>query len=121
MAKKKRPTLEMRSPDEPSESEKEAWVKGDDTPKDSDSTPPSSTASSTAAPKEASEDSADSPSGPGIIEYADGSYRRRTTVYLSLEAAKKLRLIAALENAKLNDLIVDAIDSYLETKETPSL
>ena len=117
MAKKKL-DLKVRAPStkksEPTDDLKNKWVDGEtklapDTEKKT---------SEEQTPSE-SKDSA--PTGAGIIEYADGSYRRRTTVYFPVETATQLRMLAAIKNKKLNDLVNEAVAEYLETKNLPTL
>jgi len=118
MATKKRPVLEIRGPEvEPSLDEKDKWVSSaDDTPSvisDVVAKPKPKPVTKAKPPKTKNT----TPQGAGVVEYSDGTHRRRTTVYLSIEASRKLRLAAALDNSKVNDLICEAIDSWLQNRD----
>lgn len=116
MATKKRPVLAIRGPEvEPSLAEKDKWVGATETPK-TDSVVLPETKPVTKAVKPVN-NKKKAPKGAGVVEYSDGTHRRRTTVYLSIEASSKLRLAAALDNTKVNDLICAAIDSWLLTRD----
>lgn len=138
MARKNRPEMRLRAPGEmePPEDAKNAWVedglKSLEVPKTKEkptADPPAEKIAEVKKPRVAAAKTAavksskpnDAPentqhTGAGIIEYADGSFRRRTTIYLEPEAATRLRLLAAVQNRKVNDLIVDAVDAYLNAQ-----
>jgi hypothetical protein len=58
---------------------------------------------------------------PGIVELEDGTLRRRMTVYLDPDDGKKVKVLAALENRKISDVLAEAVEEYLERQELPEL
>lgn len=61
------------------------------------------------------------PDAPGIVELEDGTLKRRMTVYLDPADGKRVKVLAALENRKLSDVLAEAIEQYLEGRELPDL
>lgn len=58
---------------------------------------------------------------PGIVELEDGTLRRRMTVYLNPEDGKKVKVLAALQNRKISDVLAEAVEEYLDGREMPDL
>jgi hypothetical protein len=59
------------------------------------------------------------PDAPGIVELEDGTLKRRMTVYLDPEDGKAVKMLAALENRKISDVLAEAVGAYLEDRELP--
>lgn len=61
------------------------------------------------------------PDAPGIVELEDGTLKRRMTVYLDPEDGKAVKVLAALENRKISDVLAEAVGAFLEDRELPDL
>jgi len=59
------------------------------------------------------------PEAPGIVELEDGTLQRRMTVYLDPEDGKAVKVLAALENRKISDVLAEAVKQHLEGRELP--
>jgi len=56
-----------------------------------------------------------------IVELEDGTLKRRMTVYLDPDDGKKVKVLAALENRKISDVLAEAVEAYLNGRELPDL
>jgi len=99
-----KPNPEVRKPpsDDPDGDDKvAAFINGDDT---------------TAADADTADVSADD---PGVVELEDGTLKRRMTVYLDPEDGKAVKVLAAMENRKMSDVLAEAVGVYLEDQKLP--
>jgi len=100
-----KPQPQVRKP--PSDDDKvTAFISGDDTNEQTAS----------------SDENADvDASDPGIVELEDGTLKRRMTVYLDPDDGKTVKVLAALENRKISDVLAEAVEAYLNGRELPDL
>lgn len=54
------------------------------------------------------------PSGPGIVERASGSYRRRLVVYVEPDRARQLKAAAAMRGTDMSEIVDGLIADWLE-------
>lgn len=52
-------------------------------------------------------------SGLGIVQRRDGRVRRRMTVYLPPDLAKKLKIYAVSEDREISDVVAEAVEKML--------
>ena len=52
-------------------------------------------------------------SGLGIVQRRDGRVRRRMTVYLPPDLAKKLKIYAVSEDREISDVVAEAVEKLL--------
>ena len=52
-------------------------------------------------------------SGLGIVQRRDGRVRRRMTVYLPPDLAKKLKIHAVIEDREISDVVAEAVEKLL--------
>ena len=98
-----KPNPEVRKPpsDDPDDDKVAAFINGD---------------VSAAADADTADVSADD---PGVVELEDGTLKRRMTVYLDPEDGKAVKVLAAIENRKMSDVLAEAVGEYLEDRELP--
>jgi hypothetical protein len=77
---------------------------------------------SATADTENSDSNADvSADDPGVVELEDGTLKRRMTVYLDPADGKRVKVLAALEDRKISDVLAKAVEQYLDGRDMPDL
>lgn len=82
------------------------------TPKPSDVQTPKPSATQTAEDQNAQDNTAANTSA-AVVERADGRKRRRMTIYLPPDLAKKLKVASAVEEKEMSDIVTSALQEYL--------
>lgn len=55
------------------------------------------------------------------VELEGGILYRRMAVYLDPDDGKRVKVLAALENRKISDVLAEAVEEYLEGRDLPDL
>lgn len=97
----------MRKP--PKSTDLDSWIKGKGTSDPATQQPENSEAQEPNAPK---------PDGPGIVQRADGTYRRRLVVYLNPEHADQLKMRAVIDHRDMSDIVDELLSRWLASKST---
>ncbi len=115
--KKKKGHKTMRKP--PSDPDLDSWVSGADSTEPKNESTASDPPDSSNLGSQVTDDSTDeSPSGTGIVERADGTYRRRMVVYLDTEHAKALKVHAALNDRNMSEIVDELIGDWIASKNS---
>lgn len=104
----------MRRPPEGDSEKVNKFVSGETSELEADDT--------ATADAEHSDSNADaSADDPGVVELEDGTLKRRMTVYLDPADGKRVKVLAALEDRKISDVLAEAVEQYLDGRDMPDL
>jgi len=59
------------------------------------------------------DESSSKPTGRGLVERADGSYRRRLVVYIEPQAAQKLKIQSVLNGRDMSDIVNELVEKWV--------
>lgn len=104
----------MRRPPEDDPEKVDEFVNGETSELEADDT-------ATADAENSDTNSGISSEDPGIVEFEDGTLKRRMTVYLDPADGKQVKVLAALEDRKMSDVLAEAVGQYLDAQDMPDL
>lgn len=102
-AAKKKGVKTLRKP--PVETDLDAWVTGSAETTSTEAAPRKTKASARAV--------SSAPTGAGIVQRADGGYKRRLVVYLDPEHATQLKVQAARHGRDMSDIVDELVGQWL--------